>query len=64
MSTYGYERLEGFTREGIEARLHDMLDRKDADGNPDAVTVADLRRVIDALVEAMTALDSWVLRNG
>lgn len=61
MSTYGYERLIGFTKDDLATRLHDVLERKDANGNPDVVTVQDLRVVIDALVDAMTALDDWIL---
>ncbi len=63
MATYGYERLVGLVQEDLEARLHEMLNRKDADGNPAPATVDDLRQVIDALLDGVGQLDGWVQRN-
>ena len=64
MSTYGYDRLTGFTKENLEVQLHELFNRKDASGKPDVVTVTDLQQVIHTLVDAMTELDGWVIQNG
>ena len=64
MSTYGYDRLTGFTKENLGVQLHELFNRTDASGKPAVATVADLEQVVNALVDAMTELDGWVIQNG